>query len=129
MTKLQEPHTSSVSRANEARLHGRRKLATMAYVELGQDNGGILLNIGEGGLAVQSALTLTSKDFPEIRFQLPRFRRWFTVSGRLAWISESRTEAGIQFVDMPEAVRTQITNWISSETAELQEGTNGDAHG
>ena len=28
----------------------------MAYVELGEDNGGILLNLGEGGFAVQSAL-------------------------------------------------------------------------
>jgi len=41
----------------------------MAYVELGQDNGGILLNLSEGGFAVQSALALTSAYFQSYDFK------------------------------------------------------------
>src|SRR4051812_47620542 len=105
MTKVQETQPRGISRTNESRVHGRRKLATMAYVELGQDNGGILLNVSEGGLAIQSALILSSQDLREIRFQLPDYRGWLTASGRLAWISQSKTEAGIQFVGITEPVR------------------------
>jgi TonB family protein len=115
MTKLQESQLGGVSRANEARAYGRRKLASMAYVELGQDNGGILLNVGEGGLAIQSALTLTCQDLPKIRFQLPQYQGWITASGKVAWMSPSKTEAGIQFTDVPEEALTEIRRWVSGE--------------
>jgi TonB family protein len=117
MTKLQESQLGGVSRANEARAHGRRKLASMAYVELGQDNGGILLNVGEGGLAIQSALTLTCQDLPKIRFQLPEYRGWVTASGKVAWMSPSKTEAGIQFTDVSEGALAEIRRWVSGEGA------------
>jgi TonB family protein len=87
----------------------------MAYVELGQDNGGILLNLGEGGFAVQSALALTSREFPELRFQVPAVQGWLTAGGRVVWISESNKEAGIQFTDLPGEARREIQRWVSAE--------------
>ena len=115
MTKIQESQAGGISRANEARGYARRKLATMAYVELGQDNGGILLNVGEGGLAIQSALALTCQDLPSIRFQLPRYRGWITASGKVAWMSPSKTEAGIQFTEVSQPALAEIRRWIASE--------------
>jgi outer membrane biosynthesis protein TonB len=115
MTKLQESQLSGVSRTNEARTHGRRKLGTMAYVELGQDNGGILLNVSEGGLAIQSALTLTCQDLPNIRFQLPQYRGWITASGKVVWMSQSKTEAGIQFTEVSQPALAEIRRWVASE--------------
>ena len=115
MTKLQDSQAGSGSRTHEARQHPRRKLVGMAYVELTQDNGGILLNLGEGGLAVQSALTLTSNEFPELRFQLPNMRGWLTASGRVAWMSDSKKEAGIEFLDLHEHARAQIRTWVAKE--------------
>jgi TonB family protein len=87
----------------------------MAYVELGQDNGGILLNLSEGGFAVQSALALTSREFPEFRFQIPAFHGWLKASGRVAWMSESKKEAGIQFTELPEEARREIHKWVAAE--------------
>ena len=87
----------------------------MAYVELGQDNGGILLNLGEGGFAVQSALALTSREFPELRFQVPSLQGWLTASGRIVWISDSKKEAGIQFTELPGEARTEIQKWVAAE--------------
>jgi hypothetical protein len=115
MTNSKDPHTGGVARALESRACDRRKLASMAYVELGQDNGGILLNVGEGGLAVQSALALSSREFSEIRFQLPSIRGWLAARARVAWMSDSRTEAGIQFLDMKPEVREQIHQWVAAE--------------
>jgi TonB family protein len=87
----------------------------MAYVELGADNGGILLNLSEGGFAVQSALALTSRDFPALRFQVPHVQEWLTASGKIAWISDSKKEAGIQFTQLPGTSRNEICNWVSAE--------------
>jgi len=89
----------------------------MAYVELGQDNGGILLNLGEGGFAVQSALALTSREFPQLRFQVPALRGWLTASGRIVWMSDSKKEAGIQFTQLPGEARIEIQKWVLGEAA------------
>lgn len=125
MTKLQDSQAGSISHRHELRQHPRRKSAGMAYVELARDNGGILLNLGEGGLAVQSALALTSRDFPELRFQLPNMRGWLTGSGRVVWMSESKKEAGIQFLDLHEHARAQIRMWISKDGQEEPKTTKG----
>ena len=87
----------------------------MAYVELGQDNGGILLNLSEGGFAVQSALALSSGVFSELRFQVPALQGWLTASGRVVWISDSKKEAGIQFTELPGEARREIHKWVSAE--------------
>jgi TonB family protein len=86
----------------------------MAYVELGQDNGGILLNLSEGGFAVQSALALTSREFSELRFQVPALQGWLTASGRIVWVSDSKKEAGIQFTELPGEARREIEKWVSA---------------
>jgi hypothetical protein len=112
MTKPEDFQARSVPRTDELRQHPRRKLAGMAYVELAQDNGGLLLNLSEGGLAVRSALALSSQEFPELRFHLPNMRGWLTASGRVVWMSDSQKEAGIQFLDLHEHARAQIRMWV-----------------
>lgn len=87
----------------------------MSYVELGQENGGILLNLSEGGLAVRSALPLASRVFTGIRFQAPASPAWLTASGRIVWLSDSKKEGGIQFTELPGEARQQIHKWVSAE--------------
>jgi TonB family protein len=87
----------------------------MAYVELGQDNGGILLNLGEGGFAVQSALAFHATEFAELRFQIPQVRGWLCARGRIAWMSENKTMAGIQFTELPETARREIRKWVAGK--------------
>src|SRR5437764_13416970 len=113
MTKTEHFPATVEARSHGNRAHMRRKLSPMAYVELGQDNGGILLNLSEGGFAVQSALALTSREFPELRFQVPALRGWLTASGRIVWMSDSKKEAGIQFTQLPAEAITEIQKWVS----------------
>jgi TonB family protein len=87
----------------------------IAYVELGRENGGILLNLSEGGLAVRSALPLGSREFTGIRFQAPASPAWLTASGRIVWLSDSKKEAGLQFTELPGEARQQIHKWVSAE--------------
>jgi TonB family protein len=96
------------------RAHARRRILPVAYVELGLDNGGILLNLSEGGLGVRSVLPLTSREFRGIRFQAPMSQAWLTASGRMVWLSESKKEGGIQFTEMAGEARQQIHKWASA---------------
>ena len=112
MTKT-EPHGN--------RAHARRRILPIGYVELGQENGGILLNLSEGGLAVRSPLPLVSREFTGIRFQAPKAQAWLTASGRIVWLSDSKKEGGIQFTELPGDARQQIHKWASADS-DLEDG-------
>jgi hypothetical protein len=96
----------------ERRLHPRHRIQTLAYVDLGEDNGGIVLNISEAGLALQAAITLVDEDLPHLRIQLPPSKKKVEASGRITWLSPTGKEAGVAFVNLPEEVRAQISEWI-----------------
>src|SRR5258708_16513238 len=115
MAKPEQYTERAEARPHGNRAHMRRKLSPMAYVELGQENGGILLNLSEGGFAVQSALTLSSREFSELRFQVPACQGWLTARGRVAWLSDSKKEAGIQSTEVPGEARRAIHKWVAAE--------------
>ena len=100
----------------ERRLHARRQDIALAYVEIGESNGGIILNISEGGLVLTAAEPLPDDCLPLMRFQLPGSNDWIEASGEIAWISESKREAGMRFVDISEDARNRIKSWMPSES-------------
>jgi len=106
----------------ERRGHPRQQIRPLSYIELGRANGGMLLNISEGGLAVTAAMILTEDDLPTIRIQFTGSQDEIEVSGQIAWISESKREAGIRFVNLTEAARKIIASRISplESPSELQ---------
>jgi PilZ domain-containing protein/TonB-like protein len=99
----------------DRRAYGRSNSALLTYVELGDGNGGIALNVSEGGLAIAAAGLLTSDYFPSIRFQLPKSDVWIETSGQVAWASDSKKGAGIQFVDVADSDREKIREWIATK--------------
>lgn len=97
----------------ERRSHPRQQIRPLSYIELGRDNGGMLLNISEAGLALIAAMILTKDDLPTIRIQFTGSKDEIEVSGQIAWISESKREAGIRFVNLTEEAREIIVSRIS----------------
>jgi protein TonB len=98
------------------RKHRRETLTwALVYVEFGQDNGGIALNLSEHGLSVQAAMPLVGETFPDMRLKGGCDRGWLPVIGRLAWIGENRKTAGIQFVELSTEARRRISSWIALE--------------
>jgi periplasmic protein TonB len=99
----------------ERRFHARETTRAIAYVQLDEGNGGIVLNISEGGLAVRAVASVMDEALPRIRFQLPESSVWIEASARVAWTSESRKMAGLRFSDLPEHARSQILEWCFSQ--------------
>src|ERR1700722_578396 len=103
----------------DRRTHARHRLRSLAYVELGENNGGIVLNIGEGGFAVRAAEAITEERLPSVRFQTQNSGKQLVTSGEIAWASDSRKEVGLRFVDLPEEALAEIKTWISQEESPL----------
>jgi TonB family protein len=111
----------SSAQPGERRVHPRQQIRPIRYIDLG-DNGGLLHNISEGGLAVITTMTLAEKNLPSIRIEFKGPREQIEVSGQIAWINESRREAGIRFVNPTESARQIIARRISQQElpSELQ---------
>ena len=107
----------------ERRQSPRHPVRPTEYIEIGDSNGGIILDISEGGMAVASAQALVGKQTLLFRFQLPRTNETIETSGEINWIGETKKRAGVRFVDLPLAARKQIQKWIDSE---ISAHTNGD---
>lgn len=116
-------HDSDAAPIADRRNHARKKADALLYVGLGEDNGGIVLNLGEDGLEFHAAMGLQQNHYPRIRFQLPLSGRWAEAAGEIAWANESRTSAGLKFASLPEEAREEIRDWIAGHcaTAEAQD--------
>jgi hypothetical protein len=101
---------------SDRRLHRRLDDQRASLVELGANNSGIILNISEGGMAVLVAEDLNGHGIGTLRFQAPEFEHWIETAAEIAWISESRKQAGICFKGLSEAARTQLRAGISIAT-------------
>ena len=113
-----QDNAASVPPIPERRAHPRQDAASsLAYVDVGADNGGLLLNISEGGICVQTAMKLVGVSFPVVRLQLQAGGGWIEAAGRLAWIGDSNKVAGIAFTEISEAARSQIRNWLASQSS------------
>lgn len=105
-------NVTEFSSQQDRRFFARRSVRSLAYVDLGDDNGGIVLNMSEGGLAMHSAVTLSEVHLPRVRFQLPQCRDWIETRAEIAWTSETKMLAGILFIGLPDRARQQIRDWV-----------------
>jgi TonB family protein len=115
----QNPESSMTSApAGDRRRHARQRINSLSYVQLGDGNGGIVLNISEGGIAVAAAQPLDEGEgVITMRIEIPRSRKRLEVSGEIAWIGESRKEAGLRFAGLQEDALKRIRGWMAREAS------------
>jgi cell division septation protein DedD len=106
-------HAEVPARTLDRRRQPRKRL-TFTYTELGKENAGTILDIGEGGLCVQTILALAIDPEPQVRFQPSDSGDWIEVKGRIVWSAESEKLAGIEFVDLSEVALKKIRQLLSS---------------
>ncbi len=115
----------------ERRRAPRMKVNGLAYVNLDPDNGGIILDISEGGLCFQS--TAPVKRTETIRFwfsyrglrvesgqgpagdrgtQTSGVSRLIEVRSELAWTDDTFRRGGLRFTNLSDKAREQIRDWI-----------------
>jgi TonB family protein len=100
----------------DRRLHARQRVSSLTYVDLGENNGGIVLNVSEAGIRIQAAAPLEEGPV-SLRLQLPGTRERLEMNAEVIWVGPSRKEAGLYFVDLSEDARRQIRKWIAQEAS------------
>jgi TonB family protein len=116
---MPENPTNSGTRHPEKdrRIHARQRIHSLSYVKIGDGNGGIVLNVSEGGISVQAASALEDGAPLSLWLEVPRLRERVEVSCEIVWLSASRKEAGLRFVDLPESALQEIRKWMAREAA------------
>ena len=102
----------------DRRICARQQVKSLAYLDIGADNGGIVLNISESGVAVHAVSVLPAEPLVDLRLQLPRSSKRLETKGKVAWTSSTKKEAGVEFIELPEEVRLEIRDWLASENLE-----------
>lgn len=91
-----------------------RERVLLSALELTDNNGGIVLNISEHGLAMRVVNRLRDDEFAHVRFQVAQTTDWIETRVRVAWIDDPRTTVGVQFVELSQQERKALDGWISS---------------
>ena len=94
----------------------RKRLNQLAYIRIGADNGGLVADLGEGGLGFQTIAAI-EREGP-LRF-------WFTLDtsdrvqavGELVWTDESRKVGGLRFTQISQEALNVIQNWMGRSDA------------
>jgi TonB family protein len=109
------PQAPSAAPVTERRSHPRRRVLSLEYLDLGDSNGGIVLNLGEDGMYIQAVASLSPDHISNLSFKIPDSDYEVETSGNIVWVGESRKDAGIQFDNLPEEARLKIREWVALE--------------
>jgi len=108
------PQATSAPHIPERRSRPRRRVLSLEYLDLGDSNGGIILNLGEDGMYIQAVASLVPDHISNLSFRIPDSGYQVEASGNILWVGESKKDAGIQFVDLPEEARLKIREWVAA---------------
>ena len=103
---------------NERRLSIRKPLERLAYISLPYNNGGIVLDVSEGGVGFHSIAPVEVDGPIQFRFAVDSARRIKAV-GELAWKDETGKTGGLRFTELPDDVREHIRAWLGQQKAKV----------
>lgn len=101
----------------DRRLHARQRIHSLSYAKIGDGNGGIVLNISESGISVQAAGVLDESEPVTMWLEIPHVKDRVEVAAEIVWLSATRKEAGLRFVNLPASTLRQIQKWMAREAA------------
>jgi PilZ domain len=105
-----DPPPTSIA---ERRAHPRRAVSPRLYVVLyGVNSDGILYDVSEGGAALDILGSQPEGEYIVVDFEMAEIGRQFEAKARITWRDAAGKKVGIHFVDLPEASRIQLKEWL-----------------
>lgn len=99
------------------RLHARRRFELLTYATFGPENGGILINLSEGGLSFQGVGIVGRDQFIRLNFTLPGMTPHIEATGQVVWSNDSGKGGGLRFLDLTEETRQRVKEWIAGDAS------------
>jgi hypothetical protein len=98
----------------------RRRTQQLVYLELGRENGGVMLNLSEEGCGFQ-AITPVKCGESRFGFQINGGRR-IAGDAEIVWADESGVMGGLRFLNLPPEARKEIRSWLEETNAPMEYG-------
>jgi TonB family protein len=105
----------------ERRQHQRREPRELTYIDLGPDNGGLLLNVSEGGLGFDGIAPLRDGQEVLVEFRLPGTSNLIRATCQFARQEDQARGGGLKFVDLTDEARQQIKEWVAAKAGQQQD--------
>jgi hypothetical protein len=102
----------------------RRRTQQLVYLELGKENGGVMLNLSEEGCGFQ-AITPVKCGETRFGFQINGGRR-IAGDAEIVWADDSGVMGGLRFLNLPAEAHKEIRLWLAETNAPV-EGAYGSA--
>jgi hypothetical protein len=98
----------------------RRRTQQLVYLELGRENGGVMLNLSEQGCGFQ-AITPVKCGETRFAFQINGGRR-IAGDAEVVWADEAGIMGGLRFLNLPVEAHREIRLWLTETNAPLEHG-------
>jgi hypothetical protein len=95
----------------ERRQAPRMTVEGLTYISLEPGNGGMILNVSEGGICFRAAVPVLKTGTLHFRLSEPNVR--IEADGELAWSDETLKKGGLRFTNLSAETRRQIRHWIN----------------
>ncbi len=109
------------SMKQDQRLIVRKRTQQLVYLELGRDNGGVMLNLSEDGCSFQAITPLKCGE-TRFAFQISGGRR-IAGEAEVMWVDDVGIMGGLRFLNLPAEARKQIRLWLQETNAPEEQGT------
>jgi len=113
--ELGAPMSKSPDSLSDRRQAPRMKLSEIAYIGMGPENGGLVLDVSDGGLSFHSVAPVQPSE--TIRFLLSmQGQTRIEGAGEVVWTNELRTVCGMKFTSLSGDAREFLNNWTNKSS-------------
>jgi hypothetical protein len=98
----------------------RRRTQQLVYLELGKENGGVMLNLSEHGCGFQ-AITPVKCGETRFGFQINGGRR-IAGDAEVVWADDAGVMGGLRFLNLPAEAHREIRLWLEETNAPVEHG-------
>jgi hypothetical protein len=96
--------------AADRRQNPRTKLAEIAYIGMGPENGGLVLDVSEGGLSFHSVAPIQRDEKVQFLLSLRGHSR-IEGTGEVVWTNNIGTVCGLKFTSLSPGALEHLDNW------------------
>jgi hypothetical protein len=98
----------------------RKKTQSLVYLELGRENGAVMLNLSEEGCGFQ-AISPVKLGKTRFAFQISGGRR-IAGEAEVQWVDEAGVTGGLHFLDLQPEAKKQVRMWLNDTNAPEEPG-------
>jgi hypothetical protein len=90
----------------------RTKLVEIAYIGMGPENGGLVLDVSDGGLSFHAVAPVAKAETINFLLSLRGHSR-IEGAGEVVWTNEMKTVCGLKFTSLSAGAREHLSNWTN----------------